>query len=1437
MEALEQLLAELYAPGTSTERKRVIEAHLEGQRLDWEDCRYLLVNARSTYSAWFATTQFQKRILTEWTSLDPHQQHANRTFFMLFLQQHYPGQTSSSAKSSARQGAFNIPSGSDSNSGSISGTGTGNPSYPALVLKKVVQLVVDIALLDWPDRFPDLFTEISNMIQSKDRQALLGWVLLEAITDEFVKTYPAPGTPLHRAHRLLSRTKTHIWQNFRSQTPGILSMIIQHLDQCYNKMLIAPLATDAPAPSPVEHSLWGGGNFGRRTSMATGAQPQSSPLMLANNSFQSSLAGSRSGLGLANNSYVNAGPSPNSFLSQSSHLQEYGQRPGGPSSDPGAAQSFGKSPTTSLRKTLNQYLGGTNDGGVNMSPAVQSGLSALHARQRIGSISELGQLAMRRSSVHAASLMGSRRNSIENGTFVSGNKLDDQSRETCMLALTTLNTLVSCPGLNIREISLSGSLTTVLKFSTLHQTKVVDLGIAALKCLNGLVSRPGFLSANQEIMTNAVRVMAELIHYFNEIQNGIDDIDSDYQKDFMDFVSLFCTMHHLDRAERELGLSASEFLTSFARFTLEKISIEDMETCMTIWKSLLEEMALSVAETEKPLAMQHPLRRIQGVLLDFLQPLLEKFYKMNGAAPQEEAFPEYDGENELDLKELTQLVECFVGTMGEIFTEEVIEKLNPLLHQQLDLYSKLAIADCKTLPITLGILSKIAYTFLQNFDQSREYVSNILIYITRMTKFSLDSYIEANRDASTLGKDGSEITGTITLALLQSVMSFTPWLRHLWKVEYSPESVHSRAPIAKEIYQELAQISCYLIRALLPSSTSSSSPSHQPQSLSNGRIQGTFLGPTSSTCSVLDRKLLLASVTMLGKLSHQGPIPMHVNGQTAYFSLWELESTRQLASSLSQDAMISSAFMGSEFETWDSTNGASEEEMESREGISPSDEFYQLTFVALSNSIIQGATNDQDRKVAALQVHRSLAILSAILCSVKNSSVATRSIVLESLKSVLPLAQEYFEIYREDHELSLDTLVFFRSLIASLSRQVGASYCIEFSRVLLNRMSDPSWLPSYLVYQGNTNGWGHSPQDQQQQQALLQQRAASAHQQKAIGRLRLSVLVLKDILSLTEKSVSNVVPEISQYLLYDLGPKLLGVQSDGQPPAFASNGANAHSGDKGLENGVYDLMSIFLSTIQTLLSQHSNFFFATKIRAHAMAAAIGNGNHAGDDGEARQRHQHAHLLERSMEMLAQALHRPEPDVVRQSIQILMALQEHSLCRLFDRVEFQSRYRFEFLQIVLRVALSRSQDLLLEEMADLLHAMVKGTGAGLGDQGSMDEKFMNVYHGDLKRFIVGLEPCHIAVSMSTETTTALSPSGKGEAVPRLSPSPTGSTPSAGGVAPSTPGTVSTVSVLSDKAKEALWEDLMQLGDATTYREGLYAFVNDAQIYAQSPVGTA
>lgn len=384
----------------------------------------------------------------------------------------------------------------------------------------------------------------------------------------------------------------------------------------------------------------------------------------------------------------------------------------------------------------------------------------------------------------------------------------------------------------------------------------------------------------------------------------------------------------------------------------------------------------------------------------------------------------------------------------------------------------------------------------------------------------------------------------------------------------------------------------------------------------------------------------------------------------------------------------------------------------------------------------------------------------------------------------------------------MDVLRFFRALVTSLFKQIGNGYCLGIARVLMDRFSTPPVLDTALMpisQHGVTNGLGINQQHIQHQRSLV------IHQQKLREQVKESVVILGSILKLPGKEITQSLPEFCRFLFGELGPKLMQATIQRATSSPNPNGQEESQVD-GSDNGAYDLMTLYFSTIQTLLTFHARYFFAdTRIQSRSPASDMST-----NPGITHDRLQ---ALQSCLEFLARGLHRPEPDIVRKVIEVLEALQDNPQCRLFDRAEFQQTFRFEFLQIVFRLALNHTQDLLLEEMAGLVHRLVKGDQAS-----SSDEKFVVVWQTDLKRFVAGLEPSQVLtdleISQRTSSSASASPGGSGG-------SPLGSIKgSLVGVA------------FPDSTKEALWIDLARLGDESTYREGLYDFVNDVQVYAQS-----
>lgn len=181
-----------------------------------------------------------------------------------------------------------------------------------------------------------------------------------------------------------------------------------------------------------------------------------------------------------------------------------------------------------------------------------------------------------------------------------------------------------------------------------------------------------------------------------------------------------------------------------------------------------------------------------------------------------------------------------------------------------------------------------------------------------------------------------------------------------------------RALIAKEIYQELAQISEQLFQSLLPAS-----PSTNP-SQSSPVPGGTFLGPGCMSFSVMDRRLLLTSANTLSTLTRQVKVPTSAMSPGAPL-FWQLNSTLEMASCLSQNALSTSSFMGADFPA---SKGPDTDVDEGRQGMTPNDELFCVAFVALSNGVIQEQKSGQEQ-----QVHITMYIFAVPIAPLSIGSV------------------------------------------------------------------------------------------------------------------------------------------------------------------------------------------------------------------------------------------------------------------------------------------------------------------------------------------------------------------------------------------------------------------------------------------------------------------
>ena len=84
-------------------------------------------------------------------------------------------------------------------------------------------------------------------------------------------------------------------------------------------------------------------------------------------------------------------------------------------------------------------------------------------------------------------------------------------------------------------------------------------------------------------------------------------------------------------------------------------------------------------------------------------------------------------------------------------------------------------------------------------------------------------------------------------------------------------------------------------------------------------------------------------------------------------SFWELEPIQGLVSCLHQNAMLIGNFMGTEFPA-SNIGGVlqeDEEQAQDREGITPTDELFQLAFTAVTYGLVLGTDDAVDGPVVA----------------------------------------------------------------------------------------------------------------------------------------------------------------------------------------------------------------------------------------------------------------------------------------------------------------------------------------------------------------------------------------------------------------------------------------------------------------------------------------
>ncbi|XP_059052098.1 exportin-6-A [Achroia grisella] len=148
--SLEVLMSEFFAPTTNNYRKREIEGMLENfsnRRDSWKHCLVFLQKSQNQYVLMFTLTTLENVINKQWISLTDNEKTEIRlTLWNEIMTKH--------------------------------------EVMLYFVRNKLCALMVSIARYDWPEHYPDFFSNIVELIKCDGRRCLLGLVLAQAASEE-----------------------------------------------------------------------------------------------------------------------------------------------------------------------------------------------------------------------------------------------------------------------------------------------------------------------------------------------------------------------------------------------------------------------------------------------------------------------------------------------------------------------------------------------------------------------------------------------------------------------------------------------------------------------------------------------------------------------------------------------------------------------------------------------------------------------------------------------------------------------------------------------------------------------------------------------------------------------------------------------------------------------------------------------------------------------------------------------------------------------------------------------------------------------------------------------------------------------------------------------------------------------------------------------------
>ncbi|XP_071749050.1 exportin-6-A isoform X2 [Lepeophtheirus salmonis] len=203
LRGLEALLCEFFDERTNNDRKRAIEALLEGFQSSkgaWKEASYFMTHTRNQYVCMFAINTLESIIHKQWVVLQVSDKSEIRSIITGILKEH-------------------------------------NQSTPPFIRNKLIKLLVDIARTDWPHFYPEFF--IKNIYESLEQKKtlVLGLSTLLIASEELA-------TP--REENVYTLRRQELRKLMNEQVPRIL----RTLHNILLKVLSGKGSRNTPPPSP-----------------------------------------------------------------------------------------------------------------------------------------------------------------------------------------------------------------------------------------------------------------------------------------------------------------------------------------------------------------------------------------------------------------------------------------------------------------------------------------------------------------------------------------------------------------------------------------------------------------------------------------------------------------------------------------------------------------------------------------------------------------------------------------------------------------------------------------------------------------------------------------------------------------------------------------------------------------------------------------------------------------------------------------------------------------------------------------------------------------------------------------------------------------------------------------------------------------------------------